>query len=87
MLPQVPEVRISRCHVIGQNQKKGNHSQGHHVRAAPGERTMDLGTKVQENLCLAGNAAHIPDKCFEQLIKRACRGVLSDADRNAVAGA
>ena len=57
------------------------------MRAAPGARKMDLSTKVQENLGLAGDTAHIPDKCFEQLIKRACRGVLSDADRNALAGA
>ncbi|XP_076460373.1 COMM domain-containing protein 3-like [Babylonia areolata] len=46
---------------------------------------MEVATTVQENLSLAGDTAHIPDKCFDQLIKRACRGVLFDADRNAIA--
>ncbi|KAK7110527.1 COMM domain-containing protein 3-like [Littorina saxatilis] len=46
---------------------------------------MELGASVVENLCLAGDTAHIPDKCFDQLARKACRGVLSETDRNAIA--
>ncbi|KAK7479323.1 hypothetical protein BaRGS_00029401 [Batillaria attramentaria] len=46
---------------------------------------MEVGTTVLENLSLAGDTAHIPDKCFDQLVKAACRGVLSEVDRNAIA--
>ncbi|KAL8607977.1 hypothetical protein ACOMHN_005532 [Nucella lapillus] len=46
---------------------------------------MEVATSVQENLSLAGDTAHIPDKCFDQLVRMACQGVLSDVDRNAIA--
>lgn len=48
---------------------------------------MEFGSTVLDNLSVAGDAAHIPDKCFDQLVKRACRGVLSEQERNAIAGA
>ncbi|XP_025094680.1 COMM domain-containing protein 3-like [Pomacea canaliculata] len=46
---------------------------------------MEFGSTVLDNLSVAGDAAHIPDKCFDQLVKRACRGVLSEQERNSIA--
>lgn len=46
---------------------------------------MELAVSVLENLSLAGDSAHIPDRCFDQLVLKACRGVLSESERNAIA--
>ena len=47
---------------------------------------MEFGLSYQENLSLAGDSAHIPDKCFNDLVLNACRGVLLDSERNTIAG-
>lgn len=46
---------------------------------------MELGASVLENVSMAGDAAHIPDKLFGKLLMCACQGVLVEKHRNVVA--
>ncbi|BFY97436.1 hypothetical protein BsWGS_00476 [Bradybaena similaris] len=45
---------------------------------------MEFGPQVLENITLAGDAAHIPDKSFTKLVTCACQGVLNEDHRNIV---
>ena len=47
---------------------------------------MELGASVLENISLAGDVAHIPDKLFEKFVICACQGVLFEKHRDVVAG-
>lgn len=47
---------------------------------------MELGPRVLENISLAGDSAHIPDKSFSKLVSCACEGVLVEDSRNIVEG-
>ena len=47
---------------------------------------MELCTSALENLTLASDTAHIPDSCFDVLVKKACQGVLHERERNEIAG-
>ncbi|XP_059155392.1 COMM domain-containing protein 3-like [Physella acuta] len=46
---------------------------------------MELGSSVLENIAVAGDSSHVPDKLFVPLVTAACQGVLYDEYRNAVA--
>ncbi|KAK3758121.1 hypothetical protein RRG08_006696 [Elysia crispata] len=46
---------------------------------------MELGASVLENISLAGDVAHIPDKLFEKFVICACQGVLFEKHRDVVA--
>ncbi|GFS01289.1 COMM domain-containing protein 3 [Elysia marginata] len=46
---------------------------------------MELGASVLENISLAGDVAHIPDKLFGKFLMCACQGVLLEKHRDAVA--
>ncbi|RUS83279.1 hypothetical protein EGW08_008959 [Elysia chlorotica] len=45
---------------------------------------MELGASVLENISLAGDVAHIPDKLFGKFVMSACQGVLFEKHRDAV---
>ncbi|XP_064614454.1 COMM domain-containing protein 3-like [Liolophura sinensis] len=47
---------------------------------------MELSSNVLENLSVAGDSAHIPDKQFSRLVTKACEGVLENEHRNDIEG-
>ena len=46
---------------------------------------MELSQAVLDGLALAGDAAHVPDKCFPVIVTRALDGLLDEKHRHMIA--
>jgi hypothetical protein len=50
------------------------------------EIKMEISSETLESLQYAGDSAHIPDKCFHDLVRKVCECALNNCSRNAISG-